>query len=68
MVLIARAVVKSPKLLILDEPCHGLDLKNRKKVLALIEKIGKNETSLLLITHNPDEVVPSITHTFNLTK
>lgn len=67
MVLIARAVVKSPKLLILDEPCHGLDHENRTKVLEIIETIGaKSKTQIILITHNYDEIMPCINQVLNL--
>ncbi len=54
--LILRAVIKQPKLLILDEPCHGLDPRHRSEVLTIAEYIGKNTTSTLLyVTHDPEE-------------
>lgn len=67
LILIARALVKNPKLLILDEPCHGLDIENKKMVLQFINQIGKSgKTTFLLITHNLDEIVESITHVLEL--
>jgi len=66
-VLIARAMVKSPCLLILDEPCEGLDGDHREKVLKLINDIGsETRTHLLFATHYPDEIPPCITHTLRL--
>src|SRR3990167_7541605 len=57
MVIIARAMVKSPLLLILDEPTHGLDVKNRKKVFELVDWIGKNtHTHILYVTHHKNEM------------
>jgi molybdate transport system ATP-binding protein len=66
MVLLVRAMVKKPKLLIVDEPCHGLDLKNRINILNLIEKIGETPTHLLYITHHPEEILPCITNVLEL--
>ncbi|MBC8259596.1 MAG: ATP-binding cassette domain-containing protein [SAR324 cluster bacterium] len=52
LLLIARAMVKSPPLLILDEPCQGLDSTNRNRVLALIDQMVKNSaTQILYVTH-----------------
>jgi len=63
LVLIARAMVKSPRLLIADEPCQGLDYANRKKVLKLIDTIGKQtSTSVIYITHHQEEQLSSITN------
>lgn len=63
LLLILRAVVKAPPLLILDEPCHGLDEANRSKVLSLLQKIAeRNITTLLHVTHEPDEVLPCEHH------
>ncbi|MGB0867087.1 MAG: molybdate ABC transporter ATP-binding protein ModF [Granulosicoccaceae bacterium] len=61
LVLIARAMVKSPPLLILDEPCLGLDDINRQLVLALIEKICASDTSTVLyVNHRPADQICGI--------
>mgnify|MGYP003587770310 CR=1 FL=1 len=63
MVLLARAMVKHPKLLILDEPCQGLDPANRRMLLDLISRIGREErTQLIFITHHFEEIPNCITH------
>jgi molybdate transport system ATP-binding protein len=66
MILLARAMVKSPALLIADEPCHGLDVSNRIKILRVLEKIGRTNTRLLYITDRPEEVLTCITHVMRL--
>ncbi|HEX3775766.1 MAG TPA: ATP-binding cassette domain-containing protein [Polyangiaceae bacterium] len=54
--LIARAVIKQPPLLILDEPCHGLDARHRGEVLTIADYIGENTASTILyVTHDPAE-------------
>jgi molybdate transport system ATP-binding protein len=63
MVLIARAMVKQPRLLILDEPCQGLDAVNREMVLKLIDHLGSHgHIQLLYVTHHPEDRVPCIDH------
>ncbi len=58
-ILILRAAVKSPQVLILDEPCHGLDENYREKILHLLEIIAETGTTTLLhVTHDPTEVLP----------
>lgn len=57
-ILILRAAVKSPRVLILDEPCHGLDENYRGKILDLLETIAETGTTTLLhVTHEPSEVL-----------
>ncbi len=67
LALLARALVKGPRLLVLDEPCQGLDVKNRDRVLKAIDSIEKHHNaSLIFVTHRRDELPKSITDVFRL--
>lgn len=55
-ILILRAAVKTPRVLILDEPCHGLDEDYRQKILDLLDTVANTGTTTLLhVTHDPTE-------------
>jgi len=63
MVLLARAMVKMPQLLILDEPYQGLDRTNRRRLLDAVDLIGHHRgTNILYVTHYADEIPASMTH------
>jgi len=67
-VLLARALVNRPQLLILDEPCAGVDIPTRELLLETLEKLSHDKgplgrkTHLIYVTHHIDEIIPSITH------
>jgi iron complex transport system ATP-binding protein len=59
-VLIARALVTSPEALLLDEPTTGLDLVVRSQFLESIRTIAGQGTTLILVTHRVEEIIPEI--------
>ena len=61
-ILIARAVVGSPEVLLLDEVCDGLDVKFRHGLLKMIEAIAQRGTLVVYTTHRSDEPLAIITH------
>lgn len=67
-VLIARALMARPQLLILDEPCAGLDPVAREHFLRYIEQLARRRHSpaLVLVTHHVEEITPAFTHTLLL--
>jgi molybdate transport system ATP-binding protein len=67
LVIIVRALVKSPELLALDEPCQGLDPANRRQVLSMVDSIGLDTpTQVLYVTHRPEEMPRCITNVLRL--
>ena len=67
MALVARAMVKSPAVLILDEPCDGLDPANRRRVLDLLDRIGSGGfTSLLYVSHVEEDLPDCVLHLLRL--
>ncbi len=69
LALIARAMIKDPELLILDEPCQGLDSFNRDRILKLCEVIGKDrECTILFVTHDSEVHLDCFTDTLIIKK
>lgn len=63
-VLIARALMAKPQVLILDEPCAGLDPAAREQFLQFLQRLGrgKNSPTLVLVTHHVEEIMPVFSH------
>jgi iron complex transport system ATP-binding protein len=68
-VLIARALMADPRLLILDEPCAGLDPVARERFVAFLDRLGRRRggPALVLVTHHVEEISPVFTHALLLT-
>lgn len=62
--LIARALIHNPELVILDEPCSGLDIVAREQLLEILEELATspNSPTLIYVTHHLDEIVPAFDH------
>ena len=63
-VLIGRALMAKPALLILDEPCAGLDPVAREGFVRFLQRLGgkRNAPALVLVTHHVEEIAPVFTH------
>lgn len=67
LTLLARAFVKDPELLILDEPLHGLDTYNRHRVKKIIEAFcQRRDKTMIMVTHYENELPRSITNRLQL--
>lgn len=69
MALLARAFVKDPDLIILDEPLHGLDVANKERASKIIECFCRREgKSMVYVTHYKQEIPSVVTNEFKLIK
>jgi iron complex transport system ATP-binding protein len=59
-VLLARALATAPRALVLDEPTTGLDLVARHRFMETVRQLARSGTTLVLITHHIEEIVPEI--------
>lgn len=62
--MLARSLMAEPSILILDEPCSGLDLYEREKLLSDIERLAADPAgpAIVYVTHHIEEIMPSFTH------
>jgi iron complex transport system ATP-binding protein len=67
-VLIGRALMARPRMLILDEPCAGLDPAAREHFLQFLQRLGRGENAptLVLVTHHVEEIMPVFSHVLML--
>jgi molybdate transport system ATP-binding protein len=66
--LLARALVKRPRLLILDEPCQGLDPAHRELFVRTVDQLIRSEAvTAIYVTHRTDEIPASIKRILRLT-
>jgi iron complex transport system ATP-binding protein len=66
-VLVARALMAKPRVLILDEPCAGLDPAAREHFLQFLQRLGsqshgRGTPTLVLVTHHVEEIMPVFSH------
>lgn len=69
-VLIGRALMAKPRLLILDEPCAGLDPVAREHFVSFVQRLGtqRGAPALIFVTHHVEEIVPVFSHALLLRK
>jgi iron complex transport system ATP-binding protein len=59
-VLIARALVFNPQILVFDEVCSGLDISSREELLLFMGKLVKKGHNIIYVTHHIEEIIPAI--------
>ena len=67
VVLMARAAIRPPKVLLLDEPTQGLKGEYREKIFNLLQLLSK-ETTIILVSHYEEEWPPCMTHLLRMPK
>jgi molybdate transport system ATP-binding protein len=60
LALLARAMMNRPQLLLLDEPCTGLDGDVRCHVLDMLQRIAEQGTQLVMAVHDASDIVPAV--------
>ena len=66
LALIARAMINEPELLLLDEPCTGLDGDVREQVLAVLQRLAESGTQIVMAVHDPEDIVPAVKHVLEI--
>ena len=60
IILIARALVNNPEILVMDEPTYNLDYKAKYLLLDILSYLAQNNTTLLIVTHQPEDIIKEI--------
>jgi ABC-type molybdenum transport system ATPase subunit/photorepair protein PhrA len=66
LALLARAMANDPELLLLDEPCTGLDGDMREYVLREIERLARSGTQVVMAVHDAEDIVPAVRNVLQL--
>ena len=66
LALLARAMANDPELLLLDEPCTGLDGDMRERVLREIERLARSGTQIVMAVHDAEDIVPAVKNVLQL--
>jgi iron complex transport system ATP-binding protein len=61
-ILLARALVTDPEALILDEPTTGLDLPSKFQYMRTVDRLIRDNKTVIIVTHHIDEIIPSVKH------
>ena len=63
---IARALIASPDVLLLDEPLAGVDAESRVEIYNLLEKLAQAGVCMVYVTHHHEELIPSVSHVLEI--
>lgn len=66
LALFARAMMNDPELLLLDEPCTGLDVDTRAHVLEVLQRLAVNGTQIVMAVHDPEDIIPAVEHVLRI--
>jgi ABC-type molybdenum transport system, ATPase component/photorepair protein PhrA len=66
LALFARAMMNDPELLLLDEPCTGLDGEVRATVLGFIQELAERGTQIVMAVHDVEDIVPAVKHVLRI--
>lgn len=64
--LLARAMINDPELLLLDEPCTGLDGDVRATVLGFIQQLAEHGTQIVMAVHDEEDIVPAVANVLRI--
>jgi molybdate transport system ATP-binding protein len=66
LALFARAMMNEPELLLLDEPCTGLDGDIRAHVLSVLDELARSGVQIVMAVHDPEDIIPSVKHVLRI--